>query len=92
MIRSYLAGDYGFIRHGLSEVPTDSKDLVFTNRDHNWLTRIQSFPRGTVALFGYGHLIGRNGLLARARDAGYRIRPLTLQEIDCEIELLRQAQ
>ena len=54
-------------------------DILLTNRNHNWVTKLNEILPGKslVIAVGAGHLPGKNGLITLLRQAGYKVTPVT---------------
>jgi hypothetical protein len=57
---------------------TENQDLLLDNRNKNWVGQLKEImKKGSVfTAVGAGHLVGKNGLIALLRAAGYKLRPL----------------
>jgi uncharacterized protein len=57
---------------------TENQDILLDNRNKNWVGQLKKImKKGPVfTAVGAGHLVGKNGLIALLRAAGYRVKPL----------------
>jgi uncharacterized protein len=61
---------------------TENQDLLLDNRNKNWIGQLKEImKKGSVfTAVGAGHLVGKNGLIALLKVAGYTVRPLLNKE------------
>lgn len=59
-------------------------DILLTNRNRNWVTKLNEILPGKslVVAVGAGHLPGENGLINLLRKAGYKITPVENKAIN----------
>jgi uncharacterized protein YbaP (TraB family) len=57
---------------------TENQDLLLDNRNKNWIGQLREImKKGSVfTAVGAGHLVGKSGLIALLRAAGYTVKPL----------------
>jgi uncharacterized protein YbaP (TraB family) len=63
------------LNEATEEAPVIYKRLV-TDRNRNWLTKIEELIRGkenTVVIVGAGHLVGANGVVELLKKKGYKV-------------------
>lgn len=84
MIRAWRLGDHHsldqmFLEEMRTGFPQIYRSLI-VERNNNWLPRIRDMidqPGTELVLVGAAHLIGKDGLLAHLRQAGYEVEPFT---------------
>lgn len=57
---------------------SDHQDLLLSNRNKNWIQKIEAFAKDTPTFFGVGagHLAGKNGVIQLLRSKGYTVTPI----------------
>ena len=56
----------------------DNRDMLLDNRNKNWVVQLKEIMKNkpVFTAVGAGHLIGKAGLIALLRAAGYMVRGL----------------
>ena len=77
MLAYYNAGNLNGIKKITEEDEafTKHKDLLLTNRNENWISKIENFSKEQPTFFGVGaaHLIGDKGVIKLLRAQGYTV-------------------
>ena len=77
MLAYYNAGNLNGIKKITEEDEafTKHKDLLLTNRNENWISKIEDFSKEQPTFFGVGaaHLIGDKGVIKLLRAQGYTV-------------------
>jgi uncharacterized protein len=57
---------------------TENQDVLLDNRNKNWVGQLKEIMKkqSVFIAVGAGHLVGKNGLIALLKAAGYTVRPL----------------
>jgi uncharacterized protein YbaP (TraB family) len=79
LVKAWKTGDTTklgkFLNEAMEEAPVIFKRLV-TNRNRNWLPKIEELTRGeknAIVIVGAGHLIGKEGVMELLKEKGLKV-------------------
>ena len=84
LTETYKAQDIVALFESFKQYPEYAKyeDIFLTNRNKNWIAKIESFMEEKPSFFGVGaaHLASENGVINLLREAGYTLTPVNENE------------
>lgn len=80
LMEAYKTEDLVKIQNITTENPEYKEylDILLTNRNKNWISKIENYAKTTPTLFAVGaaHLPGENGVIELLRKQGYTLTPI----------------
>lgn len=80
IVEAYKAEDLLKIQHMIMESPEfmDFAQVLLTDRNKNWISKIERYAKATPTLFavGAGHLSGEDGVIELLKNQGYILTPV----------------
>jgi uncharacterized protein YbaP (TraB family) len=67
-----------YMQHDSDPLFTKHTDVLLTNRNKNWIPKIETAAKALPTLFAVGaaHLAGKDGIIMLLRDKGYKVEPI----------------